>query len=63
MLRILSHVGQLDAIHSPVVELKSGGYIVMNQTEALVAIDKAPITVEARAELVELAHYVSWRHV
>lgn len=30
---------QLDAIHSPVVELKSGGYIVMNQTEALVAID------------------------
>ncbi len=30
---------QLDAIHSPIVELKSGGYIVMNQTEALVAID------------------------
>jgi ribonuclease E len=30
---------QLDAIHSPVVELKSGGYIVLNQTEALVAID------------------------
>ena len=30
---------QLDAIHSPVVELKSGGYIVINQTEALVAID------------------------
>ncbi|MEQ8587626.1 MAG: Rne/Rng family ribonuclease [Thalassobaculaceae bacterium] len=30
---------QLDAIHSPVVEMKSGGYIVMNQTEALVAID------------------------
>ncbi|AHC73499.1 ribonuclease, Rne [Candidatus Endolissoclinum faulkneri L5] len=30
---------QLDAIHNPVVDLKSGGYIVMNQTEALVAID------------------------
>jgi ribonuclease E len=30
---------QLDAIHSPTVELKSGGYIVINQTEALVAID------------------------
>ncbi|MBO6560348.1 MAG: ribonuclease E/G [Nisaea sp.] len=31
--------GQLDAIHNPVVQLKSGGYLVMNQTEALVAID------------------------
>ena len=31
--------GQLDAIHSTNVTLKSGGYIVMNQTEALVAID------------------------
>jgi len=30
---------QLDAIHNPVVQLKSGGYIVMNSTEALVAID------------------------
>jgi ribonuclease E len=30
---------QLDAIHSPQIELKSGGYIVLNQTEALVAID------------------------
>ncbi|MGE0251358.1 MAG: ribonuclease E/G [Dongiaceae bacterium] len=30
---------QLDAIHSNRVELKSGGYIVLNQTEALVAID------------------------
>jgi len=30
---------QLDAMHSPVVQLKSGGYIVINQTEALVAID------------------------
>jgi ribonuclease E len=30
---------QLDAIHSPTVQLKSGGYIVINPTEALVAID------------------------
>ena len=30
---------QIDAIHQPVVQLKSGGYIVLNQTEALVAID------------------------
>ncbi len=31
--------GQLDAIHGPTVQLKSGGYIVIHQTEALVAID------------------------
>ena len=30
---------QIDAIHTPVVHLKSGGYIVINPTEALVAID------------------------
>jgi ribonuclease E len=30
---------QLDAMFSPVVQLKSGGYIVINPTEALVAID------------------------
>jgi ribonuclease E len=30
---------QLDAMFSPTVTLKSGGYIVMNQTEALVSID------------------------
>jgi ribonuclease E len=30
---------QLDAMHSPRVELRSGGSIVINQTEALVAID------------------------
>jgi ribonuclease E len=30
---------QLDSIYSPVVQLKSGGYIVINQAEALVAID------------------------
>ncbi|WP_135078691.1 ribonuclease E/G [Terasakiella sp. SH-1] len=31
--------GQLDAMHSPIVQLPSGGYIVINPTEALVAID------------------------
>ncbi|MGE5271950.1 MAG: Rne/Rng family ribonuclease, partial [Thiohalocapsa sp.] len=30
---------QIDAIHSPVAQLRSGAYIVINQTEALVAID------------------------
>ncbi len=29
----------LEQIHSPVVPLKSGGYLVINQTEALVAVD------------------------
>ncbi|MGD9816937.1 MAG: ribonuclease E/G [Hyphomonadaceae bacterium] len=30
---------QLESIYSPIVQLKSGGYIVINQAEALVAID------------------------
>jgi len=30
---------QLDAIHNPVVHLPSGGYLVINPTEALVSID------------------------
>lgn len=30
---------QIAAIHHPVVTLRSGGYIVINQTEALVAVD------------------------
>jgi ribonuclease E len=30
---------QLEAMHNPSVQLRSGGYIVINQTEALVAID------------------------
>ena len=30
---------QLNAMFQPVVQLKSGGYIIINQTEALVAID------------------------
>jgi len=39
---LLSRYGvenQLDAMFSSVVQLRSGGYIVLNQTEALVAID------------------------
>ncbi len=31
--------GQIDSMHQPEVQLKSGGYIVINSTEALVAID------------------------
>ena len=34
--RVEDQIGQ---IHSPVVPLRSGGYLVINQTEALVAID------------------------
>ena len=30
---------QIDQIHNPTVQLRSGGYIVINPTEALVAID------------------------
>ena len=30
---------QLEALHNPVVQLRSGGYLVINPTEALVAID------------------------
>src|SRR3546814_3119478 len=30
---------QLDSMFSPTVQLKSGGYIVINPTEALVSID------------------------
>src|SRR6185369_743577 len=39
---VFTHYGiesQLDAMFSPTVQLRSGGYIVINQTEALVAID------------------------
>jgi len=31
--------GQLDDMHSPTVQLRSGGYVVINPTEALVSID------------------------
>ncbi|TAK49977.1 MAG: ribonuclease E/G [Xanthobacteraceae bacterium] len=39
---LFSRIGvesQLDAMFSPVVQLRSGGYLVINQTEALVSID------------------------
>jgi len=39
---LLSRMGvesQLDAMFSPTVQLRSGGYVVINQTEALVSID------------------------
>src|ERR1700727_3166381 len=39
---LLSRYGvesQLDGMFSPVVQLRSGGYVVLNQAEALVAID------------------------
>jgi ribonuclease E len=35
-MKVESH---LETMHSPIVQLRSGGYIVINQTEALVAID------------------------
>ncbi len=31
--------GQIESLHSPIAQLPSGGYIVINPTEALVAID------------------------
>ena len=37
--RAIGVESQLDAMFSPTVQLQSGGYIVINQTEALVAID------------------------
>ena len=39
MLQRFQVESQLDTIHNPVVQLKSGGYIVINPTEALVSID------------------------
>lgn len=30
---------QLDRLHNPIVQLESGGYLVINPTEALVSID------------------------
>ena len=39
LIRSFNIEDQLNAIHSPNVQLKSGGYVVINPTEALVAID------------------------
>ena len=36
---VIRYGTQIDAIHSPVCQLQSGGSIVIDQTEALVAID------------------------
>jgi ribonuclease E len=38
-LRPRRHRGQLDRMLQPQVTLKSGGYIIINQTEALVSVD------------------------
>ena len=48
--------GQLDAIHNPEVQLKSGGYIVMHQTEALVAIDVNSGRATRERHIEETAH-------
>ncbi len=39
LLRRFHVEDQLEAVHAPDVQLRSGGYLVLNQTEALVAID------------------------
>ncbi len=45
--KVEDHLAQ---IYSPVVPLRSGGYLVINQTEALVAIDVNSGTRHARAQ-------------
>ena len=39
MFQFYSFESKLDKIHDPIVNLDNGGYIVINQTEALVAVD------------------------
>ncbi|HIC76381.1 MAG TPA: Rne/Rng family ribonuclease, partial [Candidatus Dadabacteria bacterium] len=39
LFQFYSFESKLDKIHDPIVNLDSGGYIVINQTEALVAVD------------------------
>jgi len=48
--------GQLDAMHSPTVQLKSGGYIVINPTEALVSIDVNSGRATRERNIEETAH-------
>jgi ribonuclease E len=48
--------GQLDAMHSPQVQLKSGGYIVINPTEALVSIDVNSGRATRERNIEETAH-------
>ncbi len=47
---------QLDAMHSPHVSLKSGGYIVINPTEALVSIDVNSGRATRERNIEETAH-------
>jgi hypothetical protein len=46
---------QLDAMHNPMVTLKSGGYIVINPTEALVSIDVNESSVRVGREIAGFA--------
>ncbi len=52
--QVIVDTGALDDLEATIAALTD---------EALTAIDKACITEDARRELVELAHYVSWRQV
>ncbi|MDJ0951266.1 MAG: Rne/Rng family ribonuclease [Alphaproteobacteria bacterium] len=47
---------QIDAIHSPTVRLKSGGYIVLDSAEALVAIDVNSGRATRERNIEETAH-------
>ncbi len=47
---------QLDLMHSPTVHLRSGGYIVINSTEALVAIDVNSGRATKERNIEETAH-------
>jgi len=47
---------QIDGIHSPQIQLKSGGYIVINPTEALVAIDVNSGKATRERHIEETAH-------
>ncbi|MDP1554725.1 MAG: ribonuclease E/G, partial [Hyphomonas sp.] len=51
--------GQLDSIYSPTVQLKSGGYLVINQTEALVAIDVNSGKATREFSIEETAHHTN----
>jgi len=48
--------GQLDGMHSPTVQLRSGGYIVINPTEALVSIDVNSGRATRERNIEETAH-------
>ena len=52
---------QLAQIHQPIVPLKSGGYLVINQTEALVAIDVNSGRSTRERNIEETALRPTWR--